>query len=256
MGVTSDYVEQFLAARERHRQVPPPSETRALSSSEAYEIQDRVRGALLGRGEQLIGWKVAYTTRAFQMTYQVQEPASAFLLASGVYASGAEVPVARFASSGVEAELAFVMREDLSGPGVTPARALRAIDGVLPALELVDIRLSGKPTGLDFIADGIGASAIVLGAPLTPVAHLDLALEGLVYEHNGAIAGTAAAAAVLGSPLNSLTWVANHLGARGLGLKAGDLVMSGSISTMLHPKAGDTVRATFTRLGSVAVRFV
>ena len=59
---------------------------------------------------------------------------------------------------------------------------------------------------------------------------------------------------MLGNPVNSLAWVANHLGARGLALKAGDLVMSGSVSTLLRPKAGDTVRATFTRLGSVAVR--
>lgn len=254
--MATSYVEQFLAAREHHQHVPPPSETRALSVPEAYEIQDRLREALLARGERLIGWKVAFTTRAFQLTYQVQEPASAFLLASGVSASGMEVPVTRFATLGVEAELAFIMRQDLTGPGVSPAHVLRAIDGVLPALELVDIRVSGTPTGLDLIADGLGASAIVLGAPLTPMANLDVALEGLVYEHNGAIAGTAAAAEVMGSPLNSLTWIVNNLGARGLGLRAGDVVMSGSISMMLRPKAGDTVRATFTRLGSVSVRFV
>lgn len=236
--------------------MPPPSESRPLSLAEAYAIQDRLREALLARGERLIGWKVALTTRAFQARFKVEEPASAFLLGSGVYASGAEVPVARFASLRVEAELAFLMRQDLAGPGVTPAHVLGAIDGVLPALELPDIRLSGTPVGIDLIADGLGANAIVLGAPLTPLTHLDVALEGLVYEHNGVIAATAAAAEVMGSPLNSVTWLANNLGARGLGIKAGDVVMSGSISMMLSPKAGDMVRATFTRLGSVSARFV
>lgn len=86
--------------------------------------------------------------------------------------------------------------------------------------------------------------------------NLDLALEGLVYEMNGAIAATNTAAEVLGSPANSLAWIANQLGARALGLKAGDIVMSGSVSILLRPKAGEAVRATFTRLGSVAARFV
>jgi 2-oxopent-4-enoate/cis-2-oxohex-4-enoate hydratase len=96
----------------------------------------------------------------------------------------------------------------------------------------------------------------VLGAPLTSVTHMDLSVEGLVYELNGAVAATNAGAEVMGNPLNSLAWIANHLGARGLGLKAGDLVMSGSVSILLRPKAGDSVRATYTRLGSVSARFV
>jgi len=106
------------------------------------------------------------------------------------------------------------------------------------------------------IADGVFANAIVLGNAVTPVTHLDLALEGLVYELSGVIAATNTAAEVMGSPANSLAWLANHLGARGLTLRAGDVVMSGSVSALLRPKAGDTVRATFTRLGSVGARIV
>ena len=88
-----------------------------------------------------------------------------------------------------------------------------------------------------------------------PVTALDLALEGLIYEQSGAMVATATAAEVLGTPLNSLVWIANHLGARGLTLRAGDVVMTGSVSKVLQAKAGDTVRATYTRLGSVSVRF-
>jgi 2-keto-4-pentenoate hydratase len=155
----------------------------------------------------------------------------------------------------VEAEIAFVLGRDLVGPGVTPAQALVAVEGALPALELVDVRYTGKPLASDVIADGVFANAIVLGTPLTPIAGLDLALEGLVYELNGVRTATNTAAEVLGNPVNSLVWLANHLGARGLGLQAGDLVMTGSISLLLRPKAGDVVRATYTRLGSVSVRF-
>ena len=251
-----ELIREFLAARDERRRHAPPSDKRRLSLDEAYGLQDRLRQALVGRGERIAGWKAGFTSPALQQAFQCTEPVCAFLLASGVHASGAQVEFARFVSVVVEAEVAFVMREDLAGPGVTPARAAMAVQGALPALELVDFRYSGKPVGTDVIAEGVYASALVLGNAVTSIAGLDLSLEGLVYEHNGAIAATNTAAEVLGNPLNSLAWIANHLGARGLGLRAGDVVMTGSVSKLLQPKAGDTIRATFTRLGSVGVRFV
>ena len=247
-------VRELLAAREQHRAVAPPSERKALAPAEAYAVQDRLREALVARGERVVGWKAGFTNRAAQAAFGTDEPVCAFLLASGVFASRAEVPASRFVSLVVEAEVCFVMKEGLAGPGVTPVRALLAVQGAVPALELVDFRYSGKPIGSDVIADGVYANAIVVGAPMTDVSQLDLAVEGLVYELNGTVAATNAAAEVMGNPLNSLAWIANHLGSRGLALKAGDLVMSGSVSQLLRPQAGDTVRATFTRLGSVGVR--
>ena len=102
---------------------------------------------------------------------------------------------------------------------------------------------SGKPRAADFIVNSVIARAIVLGSPLTPLQGIDLSREEVVYEHNGQIVGTYTAAEVMGNPLNALAWLANHLGTRGLALKPGDVVMSGSISKLLRPKAGDTVRA-------------
>ena len=249
-------LEQLVANRGRRTQIAPPSETRPLSTAEAYTIQDRLREALVARGARVIGWKAGFTGKATQAAFGTTEPVCGFLLADGVFPSGAEVTMGRFAQLAVEAEVAFVMREDLAGPGVTPPRALAAVAGALPALELIDQRFSGKAIASDVIADGVYASAIVLGGVLTPVTSLDLALEGLVYELNGGIAATNTAAEVLGSPTNSLAWIANQLGARGLCLRAGDVVMSGSVSILLRPKAGDAVRATFTRLGCVSARFV
>ena len=248
-------VKACLAARDEPRPHSPPSEQRRLSLSEAYGLQDKLREALLGRGEHVAGWKAGFTTKALQETFQVSEPVCAFLLASGVLSSGATIGADRFVKPGVEAEVAFVMKQDLAGPGVTAARALLAVEGALPALELIDFRHSGKAVGTDVIADGVYAKAIVLGGALTPLQGIDLALEGLVYEQSGTVVGTATAAEVLGTPLNSLAWIANHLGARGLGLRAGDVVMTGSVSKVLQPRSGDTIRATYTRLGSVSVRF-
>ncbi len=109
---------------------------------------------------------------------------------------------------------------------------------------------------MNFVANSVVARAIALGSPLTPLQGLDLAGEGVVYEHNGEVVGTYTAAEVMGSPLNALAWLANHLGARGLALKPGDVVMSGSISRLVRPRTGDTVRARFTRLGPVSVTVV
>jgi 2-keto-4-pentenoate hydratase len=249
-------IDLLLGSRTTHRAIAPPSETRPLALTDAYRIQDELREALLERGERLVGWKAGFTGRSSQQAFGVDHPVAAFLLASGVYASGDAVPVARFAQLMVEVEIAFVLRRDLKGPGVTPSTALPAVEGAVPALELVDARFTGKPTAADVVADGVYANAIVLGQPVSPVIGLDLALEGVVYELNGQVVATNTGAEVLGNPLNSLAWLANQLGERGLGLAAGDIVMSGSISTLLRPKAGDIVSARFTRLGAVSARFI
>jgi 2-oxopent-4-enoate/cis-2-oxohex-4-enoate hydratase len=254
--VTDRYVVSLLRARSHHERCAPPSEDQPLTLADAYAIQDRLHDVLVGQGEHVIGWKAGFTGKAAQQLFQCPEPVSAFLLGSGVYANRAEVPVARFVQLVVEAEIALVLKADLAGPGIAPLTALGAVEGAVPALELVDFRYSGKPIGSDLVADGVYANAIVLGASLTDVRYLDLALEGLVYEHNGAVVATNTAAEVLGNPLNSLAWLANDLGRRGLGLKAGQVVMTGSVSELVRPRAGDSVQATYTRLGSVSARFV
>jgi 2-keto-4-pentenoate hydratase len=253
--MSDDLVKECIAARDDARPHRPPSETQRLSLTEAYAVQDRLRATLVERGDRVAGWKAGFTNKAGQETWQVSEPVCAFLLASGVLSTGAEIAASRFVKPGVEAEIAFVMKHELAGPGITVPRALQAVEGAVPALELIDFRHSGKPVGTDVIADGVYAKAIVVGGALTPMSGFDLALEGLVYEQSGVVVATSTAFEVMGNPLNSLAWIANHLGARGQGLRAGDVVMSGSVSKILSVKAGDSVRATFTRLGSVSVKF-
>jgi 2-oxopent-4-enoate/cis-2-oxohex-4-enoate hydratase len=250
-------VERLVRGRLGPAAVPPLTEEAPdLTLEQAYQIQGALEQALSARGERVIGWKAGFTSAALQERYGVSEPVFGFMLASGVFASGDAVPISRFVAPGVEVEVAVLLNGDLAGPGVTPASALLAVDGVMPAFECIDIRFSGAPRGVDVIADGVYTKAIVLGRPLTPLRGLDLALEGVVYEHNGQIVGTHTAAEVMGSPLNSLAWLANAMGRTGRRLKAGDVVLTGSISKVVRPRAGDTLRASFTRLGSVACRFV
>jgi 2-keto-4-pentenoate hydratase len=255
--VVSDAVQRLAQNRVRREASPPLSETTPdLTLEQGYAIQRALEKTLVERGDRVMGWKAGFTNATLQESYGVTEPVLGFLLASGVFVSGDAIPVSRFASLGLEVEMAFVMKADLSGPGVTPASALLAVHGAQPSFELIDFRLSGKPRGADFVADGVLANAIVLGGPPVPVSQFDLSLEGVVYEENGRRVATATAAEVMDNPLNSLAWLANALGRMGGKLRAGDVVMTGSISKVFRPKAGDSVRASFTRLGSVSCRFV
>ena len=250
-------VERLLKGRLTPEMTAPLSETAPdLTLEQAYAIQRALEQALIARGERVAGWKVGFTSAALQEKHSVTEPVLGFMLASGVFSSGDTVPLSRFVNLAVEVETAFRMKAALAGPGVTAATAAAAVEGALPAFELIDFRLSGSPRGSDVIADGVYTNAIVLGQPPTPLAGLDFAREQVVYEQNGQAVATNAAAEVMGSPLNSLAWLANSLGTMGRGLKAGDVVLTGSISKVLRPKAGDSIRASFTRLGTIACRFV
>ncbi len=164
--------------------------------------------------------------------------------------------ISKSVNLGVEAEVAFKMRTKLVGPGVTAATALPAVESAMPALELPDFMFSGKPRAADYIASSIVAQAIALGRPVERLEGLNLATESVEYDHNGEIVGTYTTAEVMGNPLNALAWLANHLGARGIALKPGDIVMSGAISKLLRPKSGDTIGAKFTHLGLVSVKIV
>jgi len=249
-------VEHLIDARTSRSLLAPFTETHSdLTLEQAYAIQDALRAEFERRGDRPIGWKLGATSPSGQATMGLKEPACGFLLPAQ-YASDADVSASAFANMGVEAEVAFRMRTKLVGPGVTAATALSAVEGALPAFELLDFIYSGTPRAADYIANSIHGQAIVLGSPLTPLQGLDLALEGVVFEHNGEIVGTYTAAEVMGNPLNALAWLANHLAARGQALEPGDIVISGGITKLLRPKTGDTIRARFTHLGSINIKVV
>ncbi len=250
---TETAVERIIEAQSGPRLLAPLSETYGnFTLEQAYAIQDALRTELERRGQRPLGWKLGATSPSGQAVMGVTEPCSGFLTPRR-YASGSGVSASEFVGLGVEAEVAFTMRTRLVGPGVTAEAALRAVEGALAALELADFIFTGTPRVVDFVASSIVAKAIVLGGPLTPLWTFDVAGEEVVYEHNGRAIGTSTAAEVMGSPVNALVWLANHLAARGLALEPGDVVMSGAVSKVLRPKAGDTIRASFAHLGSVSV---
>ena len=128
--IVSDAVQRLVGNRRSREAAPPLSESAPdMTLDQAYAVQRALEKALVDGGDRVVGWKAGFTNAALQESYGVREPVLAFLLASGVFASGDAVPVSRFVSLGLEIEMAFRMKADLSGPGVTSASALRAVEG-------------------------------------------------------------------------------------------------------------------------------
>ncbi|PWV83096.1 2-oxopent-4-enoate/cis-2-oxohex-4-enoate hydratase [Halomonas sp. A11-A] len=155
-----------------------------------------------------------------------------------------------------EGEIAFVLKRDLNGPGVTVADVLRATEGVMACFEIVDSRIRDWKIRIqDTIADNASCGVFVLGDRLVDPRNLDLFTTGMVLEKNGRIVGTGAGAATMGSPAIAVAWLANTLGQLGMSLKAGDVILSGALSAMVPVNAGDNLRMTLAGIGSCSVRF-
>jgi 2-keto-4-pentenoate hydratase len=227
-----------------------------LSVEDAYAIQAAQVAEWTSAGAVVKGHKVGPTSAAMQRQLGVDQPDFGVLLDSMFLAEGATAEFGRFQQPKAEPEIAFVLGRPLRGPGVTVAEALAAVDFVLPALEVIDSRIADwKITLADTVADNASSGAVILGSRPVRADSLDLSLAGCLLHRNGRLEGTGAGGAVLGSPVNALVWLANTLGARGVGLEAGHVILPGSVCAAIPFGPGDTVSAIFDRIGSVSVTF-
>ncbi len=226
-----------------------------ITLEDAYQVQLLQVGRWIAAGARVRGHKVGLTSAAMQRQMGVDKPDYGHLLDRMFWLEHAPIPASRFLQLRVEPEVAFVLAGPLDGPGVTVADAVAAVGYVLPALELIDSRIRDWKIGLaDTIADNASSGGVVLGSTPVPLSAVDLRLVGCNLHKNGELAGTGAGGAVLGSPLTSLIWLANTLGARGVALEAGQVILPGSITASIPAAAGDTVTATFAGLGTVTAR--
>ncbi|HET9091813.1 MAG TPA: fumarylacetoacetate hydrolase family protein [Acidimicrobiales bacterium] len=253
----SEVAGALATAHERCQPIPPVVETHPEAALEdAYGIQRALVAALTAKGATLKGRKVGLTSAVMQRALSVSEPDFGCLLDTMFHPDGAGVAAGRFIAPRVEPEVAFVLRRELAGPGVTMAEAIAAVDFVLPALEIIDSRIVDWRISLvDTVADNASSGGVVLGGCPRRIDGLDLRLLGCNVWRNGALAATGAAGAVLGNPLNALVWLANRLATFGEGIEAGSVVMPGSCTAATPVVAGDVVSASFAGLGQVTVRF-
>ena len=228
-----------------------------LTIEDAYRIQERLIARRLADGERVVGKKIGVTSKAVMNMLGVHQPDFGILTDAMLVHQGAAIDMGTLIQPKAEGEIAFVLKRDLMGPGVGVAEVIAATECVMPCFEIVDSRIRDWKIKIqDTVADNASCGVLTLGGVRKSPRHLDLALAGMVLDINGEIISTSTGAAVQGSPVNAVVWLANTLGRLGIGLKAGEIILSGSQSPLIPVKAGDNLNCSVGGLGSTSVRFI
>jgi 2-keto-4-pentenoate hydratase len=224
-----------------------------------YRIQDGLHELLAADFGALVGYKIGCTSAVMQHYLGITHPCRGGVFARGVHPSGASLPAKDFVRVGVECEIAVRLVHDLepSRAPFTAEAVAQAVEAYLPAIEIVDDRYAdwqtiGAPT---LVADDFFAAGCVLGAPVARSAApdlLDIVGRAVI---NGVEDGRGTGADVLGHPHHALAWLANHLAASGNALRAGQIVLTGSLVKTVWLKPGDGVTMDLSGLGAVHVSF-
>jgi len=233
-----------------------PPEIRPGTLAEGYAIQE----AMLNLAQQpAIGWKIAATSAAGQKHIGVTEPLAGRLFRDFVLADGARRPIARNHMRVAEAEFAFTMARDLPprGKAYEQREVMGAVAAMHLAIEIPDARYD--------VFDTIGAPSIcadcafhawfVLGPEVADWRGLDLSKQPVRAWKKDAVVAEGSGANALGDPRIALTWLANHLNTRGLALKAGEVITTGTCVKPVDVAAGDTVLMDYAALGKMSAGF-
>ncbi|MCC6602283.1 MAG: fumarylacetoacetate hydrolase family protein [Anaerolineae bacterium] len=253
----SQVVEALLEANRTRVQTTRPSALFPhIEFEDAYAISAAVARRQQAAGARLIGYKVGLTSIAMRRSSKIDEPDFGFLYDHFLIEDGAKVPHANYCVPRVELELAFILGQPLHGPGVTMVDVLRATEFVVPSIEIIDTRVDEPRQIYDTIADnGAGAGLVLGGRPYHP-RDLDLRMVPGILYRNTEIEETGLACGVMGHPANGVAWLANKLSTLGYALEPGQILLAGSFVRPVWAQIGDTIRADFGTLGSVAIQFI
>jgi 2-keto-4-pentenoate hydratase len=247
------------AARRARTPLVPLAADAPRTEAQGYLIQDAVHELLAADFGRLVGYKIGCTSAVMQEYLGIPHPCSGGVFAKGVHQSGVTLSYKDFVRVGVECEIAVRLVRDLSASEApfTAEYVAQAVESYLPAIEIVDDRYVdwqslGAPT---LMADDFFAAGCVLGTPVARAAAPDLLHVVGRALVNGAEIGQGSGADVLGHPHRALAWLANHLATENKGLRAGDLVLTGSLVKTAWLSAGDKVTMELQGLGKVEVAF-
>jgi 2-keto-4-pentenoate hydratase len=242
-------VEEFWAARGRGEYFPAGYFDR-LTLDEAYRIQLALIERRCTQGEQQIGWKVGLTSKAIQQQFGFHEPCFGCILET--QPSGHVFAAGELIRPGFETELCVRLGRPLAGE-VSPEEVRAAVAVVYPSFEITETR--GDPGQITLmLADNAQQRSVVLGEPVALAPALQLDQVEARVELNGSIVATGVGAAVLDHPLNSVAWLARKLGEYGRSLRAGEVVMTGSLVRQFPLAPGDHAWASFSGIGTVEVQ--
>ncbi|MFK4788750.1 2-keto-4-pentenoate hydratase [Microbacterium sp. ZW T5_56] len=258
--LTSDTITRLadeLAVADREHTVIPRITARHPEATveDSYAIQGVWRDRQIAAGRRLVGRKIGLTSRAMQLATGITEPDYGVMFDDTVHESGAMIPAAEYSNVRIEVELAFVLKQPLTGPDCTLEAVIAATDYVVPALEVLNshIELEGR-TIVDTISDNAAYGAMVLGTVRRRPDDVDLRwVPGLLFK-NGEIEETGVAAGVLGHPARGVAWLADKLHQHGDRLEAGEIILAGSFTRPVWVEAGDTVLADYGDFGTIECR--
>ena len=248
----------YEALRGRKTLTPLTQRWPEITIADAYHVSlHMVNRRVNDDGEKIIGKKIGVTSKAVQEMLDVHQPDFGYLTDKMHYPNGGPMPISeQLIQPRAEGEIAFLLKSDLVGPGVTNEDVLAATESVMACFEIVDSRVHDWKVRIqDTVADNASCGLFVLGDERVSPEGIDFPnLEMKVFK-NGALLSEGKGSAALGSPVNCVTWLANTLGEFGISLNAGDIVLSGSLVPLEPVVAGDEMSLEVSGIGTASVRF-
>lgn len=256
--MTAYGTELYAALRGRHTVPPLSGRGMGLTIDDAYAISLDVLARRQADGERVVGKKIGVTSKAVQDMLGVHQPDFGFLT-DRMWVTGGVVDMEAcgLIQPRAEAEIGFILEKPLAGPGVTASDVLDATGAIAPCFEVVDSRIDDWKIGIvDTVADNASCGVFALGEARADPRAFDLpALKVTVFK-NGGFLSEGVGAAVQGSPLEAVAWLANTLGAYGVTLDAGDVILSGSLVPLAPAARGDVFEMDLEGIGALTLRFV
>ena len=233
-----------------------------MTIDDAYACQTEWVRLQVDHGARIVGHKIGLTSRAMQAAMSIDEPDYGTLLDYMIHDSGVVLRAADYVDPRLEVELAFVLGTRVEGVDITAADVLAATEWIVPALELIDARSyrvdpddGVTRTVFDTIADNAADAGVVLGATrVTPTA-IDLRWVAAILKQNGVVEETGVAAGVLDDPVQGVVWLVRRLARFGVGLEAGEIVLSGSFTRPALCRPGDRFEVDYNDLGLITCSF-
>ncbi len=223
----------------------------------AYDIQDSVIRESAGDAkvrDNAAGYKIGLTTPRMQAMCGVDQPIAGTIFAGRLYMSPAEIETAPFVRLGVESEIAVQIGKPLpNAPDLDTATVLACLSQVCAAFELIDDGDADytKLDAVSLIADNSWNAGLVLGPPMPATKFRNLKnLKGALFR-NGEIQEQGNSSDVMGDPLEVVVWLAKHLARRGMSLRPGQWITTGSIVKTRFAAKGEHYRFELEGLPAV-----
>jgi 2-keto-4-pentenoate hydratase len=253
---------QLIAAkREAHTALAPlPDICRPETLDDGYSVQEVLHGILAQRRTgHRVGYKIGCTTKAMQENLGIGHPCAGSVSAADVHHGRAELNLSEFVKPGVECEVGVVMAHDLD-PAKAPFDRVAAagfVRAIMPAIEIVDNRYQGGPAiGVPtLVADDFFGAGAVLGEPTEDWQGLDLAALTGKVSVNGKVMDSGTGAAVMGHPLEAVAWFANLKAERGEIIKAGEFILTGSLTVVQWIEGPADVEIEIDGIGKLGIAF-